>query len=133
MKIVAWELQEKLYSLLENNPALRAEGVQVYDKVPKQSKLPFVAFGDEEITPANTKVSTGESNTVTLHIWSKYNGRKQVKKIMDIIAAAVYAMPLTLPSGARITLLNLDAANIIEEEQESLYHGIMRFSFIIRH
>ena len=133
MKIIAWELQEHLYNALANNPALIAEGVQVYDKIPKRSELPFIAFGDENITPANTKVSTGENDTVTFHIWSAYKGKKQIKKIMDIVTGAIYSIPLTLPSGARITLLNLESADIIEEEQENLYHGIMRYSFIIRH
>lgn len=133
MRIDIWPLQELIYNQLSKDAALKAAGVEIYDTVPKKSRLPFIALGDETTGANNTKTSTGESDSLTLHVWSAYRGRKEVKNILNILVKAIYTMPLQLPGGGRITYLTLENSDIIEEEEGALFHGVVRFSFIIRH
>jgi len=133
MRLDIWPLQELINTTLSQDAALKAEGVEIYDSVPKKSRLPFIALGDETTGPNNTKTSTGETDALTFHVWSAYRGRKETKKIINLLVKAIYTMPLQLPGGGRITYLTLENSDIIEEEEGALFHGVVRFSFIIRH
>lgn len=133
MRLDLWPLQEKIVAALDNDPAIKNAGIRVYDEVPKRAPLPFIAFGEEQVSPSNTKVSTGEEDTFTINLWSAYRGKKQVKKMMSDVTTAIYLMSSQLSTGSRITYMELASADIIEEEQENLYHGVMKFKFVIRH
>lgn len=133
MRLDIWPLQELIYKQLSKDAALKAAGVEIYDTVPKKSRLPFIALGDETTGANNTKTGTGESDSLTFHIWSAYRGRKEVKNIINLLVKAIYTMPLELPGGGRITYLTLENSDIIEEEEGALFHGVVRFTFNIRH
>jgi hypothetical protein len=131
LEIKAWELQVKIKQTLEAYPGL--EGFTIYDSTPGQSPLPFIAFGEEQTEPNMTKTSTGEDDAITLEIWSEYRGKKEVKEIEKKIIAAVYSIDRTFADGAEISYFELENATTIVEQNGKLYHGIIRFSFTIRH
>jgi hypothetical protein len=133
MRLDGWQLQEAIFARLKADPAIKLLKAGVYDVVPTKAKLPFIAFGDETAAAYNTKVSTGETDDITINIWSSYKGKKEAKAIMSAVTSAIYTMPLQLKSGGKVTLLTLSSAQIVQEEADNLFHGIMNFSFTIRH
>jgi len=60
-------------------------GAAVYDRVPDSAAFPYVVIGDDTEAPNDTMSVTGRDLTVTIHSWSQYPGKKQVKEIASRI------------------------------------------------
>jgi len=57
-------------------------GEQVFDNVPRDTPFPYVTIGDIETRDWSTQTSRGHEHTVTIHLWSRYRGRKQVQELI---------------------------------------------------
>ncbi|NTX58940.1 DUF3168 domain-containing protein, partial [Myxococcus sp. CA039A] len=59
--------------------------------------FPYVTIGDVTSVPNRTFDHFGEECTITLHIWSRYNGFKEAAEILDdlnrILADTVFSVP----------------------------------------
>jgi hypothetical protein len=60
-------------------------GEQVFDDVPREVPFPYVTIGDIETRDWSTQTSRGHEHTVTIHVWSRYRGRKQVQELIGEI------------------------------------------------
>ena len=132
MNIMAWDLQERIVSHLQRWATFRDANIAIYDSVPKKAPLPYVAIAESTISPAATKINIGENDSIVFHVWSNYKGKKEVMRIIKGLTAAIYALPMELPENRKITFLTLENANIIEQEEQGLFQGIVTFNFIIR-
>ena len=45
--------------------------------------IPYVVIGDDTSAQWDTDDTVGSENTLTLHVWSRYYGRAEVKDIMQ--------------------------------------------------
>jgi len=108
--------------------------VPVYDDPPNQLDgqpelgFPFVTIGDDTGTPWDTDNSLGTSATVTIHVWSRYAGRKEVKTIFAAIYTALnrQSTNLTAPGYAFIDCL-YEFSEIIEDIDGRTRHGVCRY------
>lgn len=84
----AWELQKAVYSRLSTDATLVTTlGAAVYDHVPASAAFPYLHIGDDIEVPNDTMGVTGRDTTLTLHTWSQYPGKKQVKEIHNRVDA----------------------------------------------
>lgn len=80
-------LQSAIYSALNGDVVLSGLVVGVYDDVPQpadageSSQFPYVSIGEAVHTEWDTDTSLGDDITITIHTWSRYAGRKEVKEI----------------------------------------------------
>lgn len=80
----AWALQQAMYTRLSGDTELVTTlGAAVYDHVPDGAPMPYVVIGDVTEAPNDTMGVTGRDLTVVVHVWSQYQGMKQVKQIAD--------------------------------------------------
>ncbi|WP_448208483.1 DUF3168 domain-containing protein [Azospirillum sp. sgz302134] len=117
-----WELQKAVYDALAG-----ALGVPVYDDVPQGAAMPYVAIGDSTIAPASTKTDDGEEHSLTLHVWSQYAGRREVKELLGAIKAALHNRPLPV-AGNALVRLRFDFASDFADADEQTRHGVIRFA-----
>ena len=54
----------------------------VHDHVPQDAAFPYVTMGESTARDWGAAGVTGVEATLTLHVWSRSRGRKQVKQVM---------------------------------------------------
>lgn len=128
MKTALFPLQIAIYNRLKSNPDLT-----VYDAVPEGAAFPYVSIGEDTVVDESTKTDNGEEITHTLHVYSSYNGRKEVKEIMNKVLETLTNEPLQLGSGFFMESFNLDMMQVLETSGTPLKHGVMRFRAKINH
>lgn len=103
----------------------------VYDDVPQNAAFPYVVIGDDTSIPLDDDCGSGFESTITLHVWSIYKGRKQVKDIMGAIYAALHRQDLTITGGYLITM-NFDYQDSFLDPDGVTRHGVIRFRLLTR-
>lgn len=119
-----WPLQKALFQ------RLNTLNIPVYDEVHDLAVLPYIRLGEDTSVYWGSKTFNGEEATHTLHIFSSYKGKKEVKEIISQITE-VLDQPLQLESGFVIRLSNVEMAEVFEEDDGRIKHGVMRIRFNI--
>jgi len=121
-------IQEAVYSALVNAAGLTADlgGPFVHDDVPDRQKPPYVVIGKTVHSDWSTGTEAGAEHSITLDIWSRKNGRKQVFSIADQIATAMQTLQPSL-TGHHLVNLQLERLEISQDPNNGYYHGMQTF------
>lgn len=124
----ALELQKAIFAALHGNSALIAAlgGPRVYDLAPATVPFPYITFGRASIYDWSTATERGAEQLVTLHVWSKAKGKREVLELMDLIRARLDDAALTL-DGHRLVNLRMDFQEARFDEDLSVHGGLLRF------
>jgi hypothetical protein len=134
MRTAIWALQVALFDRLSNDPALPG----VYDgEIPTGGAdgepiviaMPYIVIGEETVSDYSTKTYDGEEITKTIHVFSDYQGRKEVAEVMDLALRAMTEGPFLLSPGFSASFAQREFLEVIKED--SNYHGVMRLRFKI--
>ncbi len=100
-------------------------GAQVFDDVPRDVPFPYITVGDIDTRDWNTQTSRGHEHTVTIHLWSRYRGRKQVQELIGEVDRILdgAAPPL---SGYRLVNLSTIFWTAQREPDGQVYRGTVR-------
>lgn len=123
----ALELQGAIYAALINHNALTSNlnGPNVFDDVPQRTPFPYVTIGEIETRDWDTQTSTGHEHIVTVHVWSKHKGRKQVQEIIANIDDALDDKDLILQDHNLVNL-HIIFWSAMHDLDGRAYHGIVR-------
>lgn len=119
------EIQTAIYSRLTSQLS-----EPVYDNVPQDPTLPYVVIGDDTSIPFDTDLELGEEATLTLHIWSRYDGRAEVKGIMSDIYDALHRHSLAVTGADTIDCMFEFSETMLDPDMETR-HGVMRFRLLL--
>lgn len=126
-----WELQKSLYAALVNDTELTTllSGPKIFDDVPQGASFPYVTIGESTVRDWSTGSEQGLEHILTLHVWSRAKGRKQVHEIMDVMTKNLHDS--TLPVAGH-TLVNFrhELSEARRENDGETYHGIVRYRAI---
>jgi len=130
------EIQKAIYAALSTDSPLNAVVKGVYDHVPqpsdsgKENDFPYVTIGDDTAIDWDTDTSVGKEATITIHSWSRYRGRQEVKQIQGLIYDRLHL--------SQISVTGYDTVQCLSEFSESMVdpdgltrHGVQRFRLII--
>lgn len=127
----SFELQQAIYAALTNDTELMAEITGVYDSVPdNKSDFPYVTIGEDVLTEFDTDSGTGHTASITIHTWSRYNGRKEAKTIQGLIYDTLHNAPLPL-TGYSMLLLRQETENTLLDPDGKTRHGVQTFESIM--
>jgi hypothetical protein len=128
MSSPAWELQKAIYATLIADAPLVAllGGTRIYDDVPRGAAFPYVTFGPSTARDWSTGTESGSEHLLTLRVWSKAGGEKEVHLVLDAIRAALHEASLTL-TGHRLVSLRHETSDATREPDGETYHGTARF------
>lgn len=104
--------------------------VPVYDDVPEQTVYPYVVLGEETATNDGSKTLDGVEHTLTIHAWSQYRGRREIKEIMQSVYSLLHNSDITV-SGASLVNLRQEFATTLSENDNITRHGVMRFRAVV--
>ena len=109
--------------------------VPVYDAVPQaadsgdDSAFPYVTIGDDIVSEWDTDTSTGFDTEVTVHAWTRYRGRREVKLIQEAIYDALHLHSLSIPGWHTVLCLFLTADSFMDADGITR-HGVIRFRLV---
>lgn len=104
----------------------------IYDHPPQaidadaDTAMPYILIGDDTAIPWDTETSVGAEVTLTLHVWSRYRGRLEVKQIQAEMYNALHRATIPL-SGGYIVEISYEYGETLLEESGIVRHGIQRF------
>lgn len=103
----------------------------VYDDVPQNAAFPYIVIGDDTSIAFDDDCGTGFESTITLHVWSIYSGRKEVKDIMGAIYTCLHRQKLNITGGYAVTM-NFEYQDTLLDPDGVTRHGIIRFRLLTR-
>jgi len=123
-----WALQKAVYQHLVNDTELiaRLGGPGLYDDVPPGATFPYVTLGQNSARDDGNFTGEGRAHTLTLHVWSRTPGRKEVQEIIALLSTSLHDTALTLEDHTLVNLRFLTSEARRDLDGET-YHGIVRF------
>lgn len=126
------EFQKALLTTLRDDATLTAlAGADaVHDHVPPSASFPYLTLGRSSAYDWSTGTESGCESIVTVHVWSKAHGRKQVLEIMDAVAACLDAQP-PQPQGHVLVSLVHEFTEARFDDDLDGYRGTLRYRALI--
>lgn len=109
--------------------------VEVYDAVPQavdsgnNSPFPYVTVGDDIISQWDTDTSQGFDAECSVHVWSRYRGRREVKLLQEAIYDALHLHTLAISGWHTVLCLFLTADSFMDADGITR-HGVIRFRVV---
>ena len=131
MSMHSWKLQQAIYTALYQR-VIDSDGIYaaIYDDVPEGAAYPFVVIGEETTANNGTKTIDGIEHTLTIHVWSQYRGRKQIKELMQSVYDLLHNTDITV-SGASQVNIRQEFSTTLAENDGITRHGVMRFRAVV--
>ncbi|RFC68758.1 MULTISPECIES: DUF3168 domain-containing protein [Mesorhizobium] len=132
MASAAIELQKAVFALLQGDATLTTMlgGAKVFDHTKSDVAFPYVTFGRTSFYDWSTGTEIGTEHLFTLHVWSKAKGKQETLDIMQRLETLLHDKPLAM-SGFRLVNLRQEFAETRFDEDQSVYHGLIRFRAVV--
>ncbi len=124
--------QDAVYDTLQANAGVQAvlgNPTRVYDHVPTNAVFPYLTLGETSVTAYDVKEGTGMDAVMTLHVWSRYRGHKEVKDILKAVHAALHRATFSV-AGQNFIDCRFESAETVQEADGLTYHGIARYRIL---
>lgn len=124
----SWVVQQGVVQALRGDPALVAllGAERVYDLAPQRASYPFLSLGATIARDWSTSTESGCEQLLTLHVWSKAGGRREVLQIMDEVRRVLGAVELP-PQAHRLVNLQVAYEEARLDQDGETFHGLLRF------
>lgn len=130
-------IQQAIYAALTGNAALMALATGgILDYVPQaddagaDNAFPYVTIGDDTAIPFDTDTSVGADTTITIHVWSRYRGRKEVKQIQGAIYAVLHRATIPV-EGQHLVGIDWIQSDSFMDSDGLTRHGVQTFRITV--
>jgi len=91
-EVASWSLQRGVYQALAGSVDLTTllGGIRVYGDAPQAAPYPFITLGQSVVRDWSTGTEDGAEHDLTLHVWSRSGGKKQVHQIIEAIRTVLH-------------------------------------------
>ena len=123
-----WDLQKAVYAALVADTALTTllGGANIHDAAPQTVAFPYVVIDQMQLRDWSTGTEPGAEHMLTLHVWSRYAGKREAYEIADAARAALDGALLTLEDHRLINLRH-QYSELKPAEAGETHHGVLRF------
>ncbi|MGE0699673.1 MAG: DUF3168 domain-containing protein [Hyphomicrobiaceae bacterium] len=123
----SWSLQKAIFqALAEDTGVIAMLGApRIYDDVPQKASFPYLTLGQTAVRDWSTGSEDGDEHILTLHVWSRAEGRRETHELMGALRAALHERSLSL-EGHRLVNLRHELSEARREADGDTYHGIVR-------
>jgi len=130
------ELQKAIYSALTGDSNVTNKVVDVYDYVPQpddaqdEADFPYITIGETSFVAFDHDQRSGSRATVSIHVWSRYEGRKEVKEIQGAVYDNLHRRALSVSGYNTITVDFLNSESLRDPDGET-FHGVQEFQVLL--
>lgn len=128
MASAGFEVQKAIHAKLTGDLTVVGllGGARVYDEVPRGADYPYLTLGQSTLRDWSTGSEDGHEHLLTLHVWSRANGRREAHEIMSAVQEALHDAPIPV-SGHRLVNLRHEFSDALRDSDGETYHGIVRY------
>lgn len=132
MALHSWELQKAIFTKLSSASITGIDSVSVgvFDHIPSGTTYPYISIGEETAINIGTKAKDGNEHTLTLHVWSQYQGRREIKEIMQSIYTQLHDTAISV-TGASLVNIKQEFETTLMEADGITRHGVIRFRAVV--
>ncbi len=105
---------------------LKTKGFRVYDFPPKSVKYPFIMIGEDRQQDLDVKNGDYVNVSSTILIFSLYNGKKEVKQIMEQIRQVCHNIEV---DGFKIVGATVEDSFTVLDEKNQVTQGVLVVNF----
>lgn len=123
-----WELQKAVYEALKADAALQAQigdPARIFDDPPVGAVFPYLTLGEARASDFKG-VDGGLEHDLKLYVFSRYAGRREVKRILAAVYDALHEAALTL-TGHDLVNIRFVFADAFRRLDGEIYQGVARF------
>ncbi|WP_375203644.1 DUF3168 domain-containing protein [Hyphococcus sp.] len=123
-----WELQKAVYLTLRADAGVKAEvgdPARIFDDPPPEALFPYLTLGEARASDWKG-VEGGLEHDLRLYVFSRYAGRREVKRILSAVYDALHDAALTL-SGHDLINIRFVFADAFRRNDGETYQGVARF------
>lgn len=127
-------VQDAIYAALSGSAALQAligNPARLYDHVPENAAFPYVELGEVNARRFDSASRSGLDCALTLNVWSRYQGRREAKQILDAIYGVLHDGGLSIAGNAHV-LTVFQSAETKRDVDGLTYHGIVKYRVIVQ-
>ena len=124
----AWALQKAVYARLAGDADLQGlagDPPRIFDAPPPRAAFPYLTLGETRVR-VWPGVPGGLEHELRVHVFSRYEGRREVKQILNAVYDALQEAPLVIP-GQRLVTLRFVFADIFPRGDNGIFEGVSRF------
>ncbi|MBC8019624.1 MAG: DUF3168 domain-containing protein [Methyloceanibacter sp.] len=124
-------LRRSIHQALAGSPDLTAllGGLRIHDEAPPVANFPFITLGQSVSRDWTTGIENGAEQSLTLHVWSPFGGKKRVQDVIEAIRAVLSDRPLMLADRQPVNLRHEFSEVRLDPDGDS-FHGIIRYRAI---
>jgi Protein of unknown function (DUF3168) len=133
MSAASWALQQAVFATLcASSEVTDAVGdpPRVFDTVPRGSAFPYIVIGDDRETDWSTATEKGSEHALTVHVWSRAQGRREARLAGEAVIDALDGAELALDGHTLIDLRWLASDTQREADGETV-HAQLRFRAVL--
>jgi hypothetical protein len=128
-------IQAAIVAALKNAAAVTAiADERVYDKVPAGAQFPYVHYGEDQVQAddydSDDCLSKGFEVFVTLHVWSRANGKVECKRLGAAVHQAIDNADLTV-NGFTVFAFEHQSTNYLTDPDGLTTHGVCQFRVLL--
>lgn len=106
--------------------ALIGDPPRLFDHVTPGTAFPLASIGHIQVSDWSSKTFNGADCAVTLHVFSRSRGRKEVRAILEAMFVLLQDASLTL-EGHSLVALRFQFSEVLLDEDGLTYHGVARY------
>lgn len=126
-----WPLQQAVFQCLSNNAELTRLATGIYDVVLEDLVFPYVTIGAPTTLNLSTRTTFSEEVSLTIHTWSKKDGKKESYALLNLIHQAI-GKGLSLEGPFKLLAVSRPELQVIDDVDPVIKHGLARFTFTIK-
>lgn len=123
-------LQRAIYLALTGSERVMAQVTGVYDATPQDEAFPYITFAADSEEQWDTDDSRGFEAIAEIHVWSRFRGQGEVKRIQRAIYNALHNVNLTVIRH-NVVLCLWESAQQFVDPDGLTRHGVQRFRVIL--
>ena len=132
-EVASCSLQRGVYQALAGSVDLTTllGGIHVYDDAPQAAPYPFITLGQSVVRDWSTGTEDGAEHDLTLHVWSRSGGKKQVHQIIEAIRTVLHDQSLALSDHHLVNLRHELSEARLDPDGDTV-HGIVRYRAVTK-
>ncbi len=128
----AEDLAKAVHAALSANAHMQlilGDPPRLYDSAPEDPVFPYLTYGPMRSVDIGADETELISHQMTLHIWSRYEGRAEVFASLNYIADALNVTALNQNDAVSIINVNPIYVDVLRAADGRTMHGLLRMSF----
>jgi hypothetical protein len=130
----AWELQRAMVAAALADAGLQTlmgNPVPAFDQVPERQPMPYLQYDEPgtaewDVTPTETDGGFGHEHTIMIHVWSGYEGKKEINLIMRRLELIYRDFAASL-TGHRLVNIRYQFSDRLRDPDNQAWHGVIQF------